>query len=256
MKKLKGLMTMLIITGVFCSGFSLYGRKQQEMVKYTSDFRFADGIFLDFYSARNNKPVPKNRIVTALDYNSSDFFKKLFENKTISYYDTSGVKKEVIKEDLWGYADKGIIYIQIMGGFSPFTFMGKICHVIAEIKFIDTINYDPAYRRNIYPYDSYGYPLRYYDPYYNRYYYYSRKQNDTKSEQEPGMQLNQYLFDFETGELWEYDVPGVKELIKNDSVLYREFDKLRNSTKKKLMFSYIRKYNERNPLYIPAACSN
>jgi hypothetical protein len=252
MKKVRGFLILLIVNGAFGPGSSLCGQEQQGMVKYTPDFRFTDGIYLDFYSAKNNRPVPKTRIVTTLDYKSNDFFKKLTENKTISYYDTSGVKKEVKKEDLWGYADKGIIYMQVMGSFSPFTFMGKICHIIAEIKLNDTIYYDPFTGRYIYPYSSYYYPYSYYDPYYYRSYNY-RRNNYRQVERDPGMELDQYLLNFETGELWDYDVLGIKELIKNDTELYQEYNKLRNRVKKKLMFSYIRKYNERNPLYIPAA---
>jgi hypothetical protein len=116
----------------------------------------------------------------------------------------------------------------------------------------DTIYYDPFTGRYIYPYSSYYYPYSYYDPYYYRSYNY-RRNNYRQVEREPGMELDQYLLNFETGELWDYDVLGIKELIKNDTELYQEYNKLRNRVKKKLMFSYIRKYNERNPLYIPAA---
>jgi hypothetical protein len=137
--------------------------------------------------------------------------------------------------------------MQLMGSFSPFTFMGRICHVVAEIKYNDTIYYDRLSGRYIYPYSRYGNP--YYDPYYYGSYY--NRNNYKPVGDEPGMELDQYLLDFETGELWEYDVQDVISLIKNDSELYDEYRKLRNNAKKKLKFSYIRKYNERNPLYIP-----
>jgi len=241
--------TLILVTIIsFFPGWLIYGQEKEGMVKYTPGFKFADGIYLDFFSAKNNSPVPKSRINTSLDYNSDDFFDKLMEKRMITYYDTSGVKQEVKKNDLWGYADNGIIYMQVMDSFSPFTFMGKICHIIAEIKYNDTIYYDPVSRRYRYPYSSYGYPEIYYDPYYYGSYY--NRRNNRLVEEEPGMELDQYLLDFETGELWEYDVWGVKALIKNDNELYEEYRKLRSGVKKRLMFSYIRKYNERNPLYI------
>jgi len=68
---------------------------------------------------------------------------------------------------------------------------------------------------------------------------------------EPSSELDQYLVDFETGVIWEYDLNSVKSLIKNDTELYNEFKKLRRRIKKRMMFSYIRRYNERNPLFIP-----
>lgn len=230
----------------------LYCQEQKGMVKYTPEFRFSDGIYLDFFSAKYNKPVPKSRIVTPLDYNSNDFFKKLTENKTISYYDSTGTKKEVKKEDLWGYADKGIIYMQATGSFNPFTFMGKICLIISERILHDTVYYDRYSGRYIYPSSGFIYPYSYYDPRS----YYAQRRHYQPVETSPGSEYFQYLLDFETGELWDYNVQGVRELIKKDPELYSEYNKLRNSAKKKLIFSYIRKYNERNPLYIPVTGSD
>ncbi len=257
MRRLTGFLIML--TGVIAGGsrVSLCGQEQDGMIKYTPDFRFTDGIYIDFNQVKNNSPVLKTKIITFVDYNSKDFFSKLLVEKEISYYDDPGVKKEAGKDDLWGYTDNGIVHIQIQGNFSPLTFMGKICHVIAEIKLNDTIYYDPATGSYLDFYDKYGYPYKYYDPYYNRYVNsYTRRHNYRQLEPEPGMERNQYLLDFETGELWEYDVQGVKTLIKKDTVLYEEYRKLRNRMKKRMMFSYIRRYNERNPLSVPEATSD
>jgi len=64
--------------------------------------------------------------------------------------------------------------------------------------------------------------------------------------------LRQYLIDFETGKIYEFDVESVKVLIMRDPELYEEFVKLTKKKQKELMFVYIRKFNERNPLYLPA----
>jgi hypothetical protein len=245
---------LVIIAG--SSGRPTYCQTLEGMVKYTTEFRFKDGIFPDFYSAKNNQPVPKTKIITTLDYNSKDFYTKLLKDEKIYYYDTSGVKKEVKKSDIWGYADNGIIHMQLMGNFNTFTFMGKICHIIAEITYNDSVYYDPVTRRYIYPYSPYGDYIVYGDPYtyidpYNRRYYDRRNRYMLQNMEDPSSELDQYLVDFETGVIWEYDLNSVKSLIKNDTELYNEFKKLSRRIKKRMMFSYIRKYNERNPLYIP-----
>ncbi len=256
MKKLPAFLIMLIVIITGSSHLLLYSQTPEGMVKYTSEFRFADGIFPDFDAAKNNRPIPKAKIVTTLDYSSKDFFTKLMEDEEIYYYDTAGVKKDVKKSDIWGYADNGILHMQIMDSFNPFTFMGKICHIIVEITYNDSIYYDPVSRRYIYPYSpysDYGDPYTYIDPYSRR--YYDRRYMPQDIE-DPSSELDQYLIDFETGDIWEYDVEGVKSLIKDDTELYNEFRKLRFRMKKRMMFSYIRRYNERNPLYIPESKSD
>ena len=57
--------------------------------------------------------------------------------------------------------------------------------------------------------------------------------------------------DFSTGKVLDYDVQGVEVLLMKDPELYDEFEALKNKKKKQMKFLYIRKFNERNPLYIP-----
>jgi len=234
---------------------SLYGQEQDGMIKYTPDFRFADGIYIDFNQAKNNRPVPKTKILTSIDYNSSDFFEKLMADEKIYYFDDTGLKNEVERDTIWGYANKGIIHMQIMGNFNPFTFMGKICHIVNEITYNDSSYYYPSdYRSYYYPYSIYRDPVTIYDPYTRRYY---RPYNQYSPSMKKSMSkyYDQYLIDFDTGEIWDYDLPGVRILLQKDTQLYEEFRKLRNRMKKRMMFSYIRRFNERNPLYFPEATS-
>ena len=61
----------------------------------------------------------------------------------------------------------------------------------------------------------------------------------------------QYLIDFESGKIMEYDVENTELLLMKDSELYEEYVRLPPNRGKDLMFVYIRKYNEKNPLFIP-----
>ena len=58
--------------------FSVFrtGQYKNEMVKYTPDFRFKDGIYLNFEQVKNNSPIPKAKLLTSVDYNDREFFKK------------------------------------------------------------------------------------------------------------------------------------------------------------------------------------
>src|SRR4030042_4037208 len=83
------------------------------MVKYTPDFRFKDGIYLNFDQVILNSPIPKAKLLTSTDYNDKEFFKKLLESEKIYYYDGMGIRQEISVSSIWGYARNGVLYIQV-----------------------------------------------------------------------------------------------------------------------------------------------
>jgi hypothetical protein len=112
----------------------------------------------------------------------------------------------------------------------------------------DVTSYDNRY------YSPYG---GYYDPYYyspygygNSYYpygsYYSPYGRNNMSRSE----IKQYIFDFENGKILEFDQKNTESLLLRDSELYEEYVRLPRKDRKDLMFVFIRRYNEKNPLYI------
>lgn len=228
---------------------SVAGQERQDMVKFTPDFRFRDGIYLNFEQVKANDPIPKAKLLTSTDYNDREFFKKLIESGKIYYYDNMGIRQEVVTNDIWGYSRNGILYIQVQENFFRITFVGSICHFVADIT-----TYDPRY---------YNSPYGYYDPYYSYYspysmypgygygsyypgsYYPYRQSNYARSE------VKQYLIEFETGKIMEFDMQNTEMLLMKDPQLYEEYVQLPRKKRKDLMFVYIRKFNEKNPLYIP-----
>jgi len=95
------------------------------------------------------------------------------------------------------------------------------------------VNYDPYYYNDYYDY--------YYNPYMHRPY------NRTTRTRE----MRQYLIDFISGQVLEFDLDAVKSVLINDEELYAEFNGLKKRQQKELMFFYIRRFNEKNPLYVP-----
>jgi hypothetical protein len=223
---------------------SIYGQDKEGMVKFTPDFRFKDGIYINFDQVKLNKPIPKAKLLTSVDYNDREFFKKIMSSDKIYFYDDLGVRQDLAISNIWGYARNGVLYIQIQENFNRITFVGSICHFVADVT-----SYDPRYSNS-----PYGYYDPYYSPYgYNSYYspYSSygspyRQSNTSRSE------LKQYLIDFESGKLLEFDIDNTELLLMKDNALYEEYVQLSHKKKKQLMFVYIRKFNEKNPLYLPA----
>jgi hypothetical protein len=192
-----------------------------------------------------NNPIPKAKLLTSVDYNDREFFKKVLEIDRIYFYDNMGVRQEIAKNTIWGYARNGVLYIQIQENFNRITFVGSICHFVADITSADS---------------RYNYPYGYYDPYYSPYGYgsYYSPYNSYYSPYSPYRQSNtsrtelkQYLIDFENGKILEFDIEDTELLLMKDNALYEEYVQLSRKKKKQLMFVYIRKFNDKNPLYIP-----
>jgi hypothetical protein len=253
MKKLLRILLIILSIGSGRSLVLLNAQENQGMVKYTPDFRFTDGIFLNFDQVKTNSPIPKAKILTSTDYNDKDFFKNLMSGEKIYFYDGMGIRQDVDKSSVWGFSRNGVLYVQIQGNFNRITFIGNICHFVADITSYDNRNYNspygyydpyysPYYSPYYYPY-SYGNYGNYYSPYGS--YNYPYRQNTGRNE------LRQYLIDFESGKILEYDVENTELLLMSDPDLHEEFMRLPNKKKKDLMFVYIRKFNEKNPLYIP-----
>jgi len=249
---MKGGKMKLFILAILVSAATpviIHGQDAAGMVKYTPDFRFNDGIYLNFEQVKLNKPIPKAKLLTSVDYNDREFFKKVMEMDKIYFYDNMGVRQDLDRNTIWGYARNGVLYVQIQENFNRITFVGSICHFVADIT-----TYEPRYNSSPYgyydPYYSpYGYSNYYspYNSYYSPYSPYSpyRQSNMTRNE------LKQYLIDFESGKHLEFNIENTELLLMKDNQLYEEYVQLSRKKKKELMFVYIRKFNEKNPLYIP-----
>jgi len=245
------LLIPLIASAFFVSPVA--GQVQSSMVKFNSDFKFTDGIYLNFDQVKSNNPIPKAKILTSTDYNDREFFRKLLESGKIYFYDNMGIRQEVVTDNIWGYSRNGILYIQVQNNFNRITFVGSICHFVADIT-----TYDPRYYNSPYgyydPYYSpyYSYPYSMYSPYgFGSYYYPGSYYSPYRQSNVARNEVRQYLIDFESGKVMEFDMQNTQMLLMKDPVLYEEYARLPRKKKKDLMFVYIRKYNENNPLYIP-----
>lgn len=239
------ILRIIFLISLFSQGIPVIrvsGQEKEGMVKYTPEFRFTDGIYLNFDQVKLNSPIPKSKLLTSIDYNDREFFKKILEGDKIYFYDNMGVRQEVAKNSIWGYSRNGVIYIQVQDNFNRITFVGNICHFVADVTTIDSRSYNSPYGY----YDPYYSPYSY-SSYYNPYspYYSPYRSNMTRNE------LKQYLIDFESGKVLEFDVSNTELLLMKDNKLYEEYVQLSRKKKKELMFVYIRKFNENNPLYIP-----
>lgn len=225
---------LLVLTGIslFLSG-QCQEKDTANMIRYTPDFKFLDGIFLNFEQVRNNEPLLKSRILTTIDYNDEGFFERLLRENKVSFYDELGTKQDVPVSKIWGYARNGILYIKVGTEFNRITFIGRICHFIGNVS-----NYSSRYND---PYMN-----NYYNPYAYNSYIYGTPYNQVETKE-----MQQFLLDFATGKVMEFDVKSMEALLVTDPQLYDEFSALSGRKQKQLKFLYLRKFNEKHPLYFP-----
>lgn len=220
---IKNRILLLLLSCFVLFSTSLFGQADTtKLVKYGPGFKFEEGMYLNFQQVKNNTPIPKSRIETSVKLNDLDFFEKVLKDKEVSYFDDYGLKQTVKTLEIWGYSRRGSLYIQWGENFNRIPVVGSICHFVANIRV---------------------YNDRYYDPYYYNYY--------TTPAQTSTTELRQLMLDFETGKILEYNYDNLLVILMRDSELYEEYNSLRKRKKRDQKFLYVRKYNEKYPLYIP-----
>ncbi len=224
-------MKLLPFILLLCSFLQSYTQADTlDLIKYTPDYKFTDGLFLSIDQVKNNSPISLDKIITTEDYNDVNFFKNVLKEETIAIFDEHGMRKELKVADLWGYSKMGVLYILYNDEFNRIPVLGRISHFVSNFTIENNRVADYAYN-----------PYYYNDP------YYSRNNNRTYATKE----MRQYLIDWDTGDVYFYDWKSLKVLLMKDPQLYEEFNDLKKRKQKKMVFFYLRKFNERNPIMVP-----
>ncbi len=218
MKVSYGFLMLFLISNVSFSQID-----SNKFVKYTPDFKFKDGVFLNIDQVKSNEPIPASRIVSSMDYNDKDFFDVVLSKNVLYYYDNVGTQKELPTSKVWGYSRNGYLYIKIEGDYYRITLIGAISHFLANHT---TYNSSSPY------YNSYS------DPY-------------QMGSSYPTTEVEQYLLDFMTGRVMDYSVKNIETLLMQDPALHDEYDALSNKKKQQQKFVFMRKFNESHPLFFP-----
>jgi hypothetical protein len=185
------------------------------MVKYTQDFKFQDGIFMNFDEFKNNAPsITQFEVVK--DKNSGD---GTYIYLKYSVQDTSGSKKKMTNKTCFGFSKNGVLYFSDgNNGFYRMFIVGALSHFI---------QYQPIYGSM--------------DNFYG----------NTTGLNFSGNELREYLLDFQTGETFVFVYRNFRDFLKShDEELLKELEKTKN--KRDMIHHFLLKYNERHPVYFPA----
>ena len=226
-----------LIIFVTCFGLMNYitfGQETKLMIIYSPEFRFTDGIFLSFEMLKNNDPVQKKELLIAEDYIEMDFFKRMLTAGEIKYTDVEGKTGLIRREEIFGFSVDGKLNILYRGRFSGEVLVGRISlftfgkqkyYVQAKSHNSGTVNTKTG-TGEIWAGEDEFLRMRY-------------------------RGSNTCLLDFSNGEVMKLSHNNLKHLISADTVLLREYQQLPRKLRRKQMFFYIGKFNEKNPLYLP-----
>lgn len=198
--------------------FSLITCAQSDSIVYSRDYEFSEGFFLAMGQFKNNDPILKSSIISGIPKDQLDFMKQLVEQKNIVFTDSKGVEQKIETLTIWGYCQNRSVYINFNKQFNKLIVIGTLCHFTAMVA--TSVGFrDPM---------GYGTGL-----------------NNTVDE------LRQYVFDTQTNNVFDFNVKNMEMLLKNDTVLYDQFMALKKREKPDVIFVYLRKFNEKHPLYLP-----
>jgi len=204
--------------------FNIYVSAQinSDSLKYDFSFQFKDGFYLNFEQLKNNKPIDFQQILNFMEtYIESEYFDTV---KILKFYDEFGILKEINKTQIFGYCIYGKPYIYYADKFNLIPAIGSISY------FVTTVLVTRFYNGGI------GFAGGFYDYYPSQYY------------KEP--ELRQFLLDFKTGKIYDYNTKSVENILNYDNELFEKYKKLSKRKKEKQKFDFIQKFNEKYPLYL------
>ncbi len=196
----------------------------QEVIQYAPGFEFREGIYLNFEQFKNNNPLPKNSIVSNLNHSDTEFLLTILDDKTFTYKDEKDTVRTLFTENVWGFSRNDNIFVRVENDFFRISILGSISHFLATIT---------VYYNNM--------NTGFYNPYYGM----GPTQSTTQ-------ETRQMILDYKTGRTTDFTQENMENILQRDQRLFDEFSNLKKSQKKDLLFLYLRKYNEKHPIFFPA----
>jgi hypothetical protein len=189
---------------------------QKDSIPYSRDFEFKEGIYLTIDQFKGNIPIPESAIISTIPKTELNFLTLVLENKTVRYKDAKGAEQEVASATVWGYCRNRSVYLNFNKAFNRLNVIGRLCHFTAEV--MVRAAYDPLY--------------------------YNRGMNSSYNE------LRQFVLSTQNNTVREFTSEAMENLLQDDPELYAEFMKLKKRAKSDSIFIYLRKYNDKHPLYL------
>jgi len=183
-------------------------------VRYQGGMDLREGIYLDFPSFRMNAPsIPKDRLTD----DQGRAVANIQKTRRLFRPDSAEGRTELDLDGAWGYCENNVVYLRAGNGFYRIGQFGALCHLVFEQSYWTA------------------------DPYYGGMY----GSGHTTVQR-------QYVLDMDSGLFAEFDPETLDRVLARDEVLHAEWRALdRKQQKREALYLFLRRYNERHPLYFP-----
>jgi len=221
-----------ILWSLIAITFSVLGSKaQSDSVLLTKNFKFKDGVFLNYEDFKNNTPTYKwEELETGIFSNPKTFLTQIYFMKL-----KRGQSKEILDLDkVWGISLDGIPYIQMdkeelrkeNAVFSALRVRGQICY----------LEYEVDVKRMI--------PMSVYNPL-------TGKPFRTMNVERNVPVKFKKMMHFDSGEIEDFTVSNFKHWIKADEKLYKTVSEMNEIEAKDKLFKCLLIFVDRNEKMIP-----
>ncbi|HRG37313.1 MAG TPA: hypothetical protein PK289_02175 [Bacteroidia bacterium] len=201
---------------IFLLIISKLSTSQNATVAYSRDFEFKEGIYLTIDQFKQNNPIPISDIVSAVPKTEHNFLTQVLDQKTVTFKDETGQEQKLATASIWGYCRNRSVFLNFNQTFNRLNVIGSLCHFTSEVVVVS-----------------------YQDPT-----YYGRGINNSYRE------LKQFILNTESNSVNDFTVPAMEQALKSEPQLLNDFQKLRKKEKSNSIFIYLRKFNEKRPLYL------
>ncbi len=210
-------MRALFLSMTWAFSALLFAQQDSTRVRYQPGFVFREGVYFGFEDLRDNRPAVL--LKDLLDKNKRPVPDLRQSDGRLYYTDTSGTQQTIDMDRIWGFCDHNVVYVRSGNGFNRIGMMGSLAHLMFDVTYSNWGGY----------YSMYGYGT------------------NTYTVQE------QRVLDMESGAFLPVSMGGILPAIARDRILQEEYDTLPKKERRSeaTVFRFIRRYNERHPLYFP-----
>lgn len=212
-KCVKLLLAFFILTAVFASKAQTVAN---DSALYITPTGIRDGIYLNYSDFRKNQAIYKAQINSQLNDTQLEFLGKVTSQNKVSFT-RDGVSQTVDSKEIWGFFQNNTLHVNYKGDFYRVPVFGAISYLVAKVEVPGVAFYDAGMA-----------PM---------------------TSTMPTNEIREFLMNFYNGDIAEFTMKRLEELLSRDLVLYAEFKKLSRKKRHGRMYQYIRKYNELHPVY-------
>lgn len=183
---------------------------------------YKEGLYIHYTQFTHNNPIPRHNLIFPDHSGEQEFWERFINQDTLSYYDSLNVIRHISIDSVFGLCFSGAPFVRTPTGFYKMTITGKLSCFPSQVQhgLVDPfwgVNFDRESVHSL--------------------------ANDARQ----ASYLDYFVLDTRDGQYYSMTRETVAKLMESDELLHSQFQSLKKKEQKKLMFFYLRRFNERNP---------